>query len=80
MIVRDDSVERVGWALKDPLTGNIYLTEVCESEEDAHALRRGMRIHQSHRGNWQVCAVIVTIGQPAERSAHRESKGQANER
>jgi hypothetical protein len=62
MIVIDDSVARYGWALKDPRTGVINLAEICEEEEDAHALNRAMKVHQPRRGNWKVCRIVITVG------------------
>jgi hypothetical protein len=61
MIFVADSQVRFGWAIKHRGTGQIYLHEICEDEESARALIRGMAKHQLHRREWDIVAVGISV-------------------
>jgi len=61
MLAKADGITRAGWALADPETGNLLLGHISESEEDAHALRRGFQAHMQHMPLPDVVPVFITI-------------------
>lgn len=61
MLVRADGVHRDGWAMKDAKTGTILLSDICNDQDEAQALRREQQIHQPHRGHQHVVPVVITL-------------------
>lgn len=61
MIVKPDKLERAGWALQNMRTGEIVISDICDTEREALDLRDRMRKHQPHRGAHRVIPITVRI-------------------
>lgn len=61
MLVQTDGMEWAGWAMKDPGSDQIALSDVCETEREALELRRQQKIRQPHRGWMDVVPVRITV-------------------
>lgn len=60
MILRA-GLEQPGFALRDPVTGEIPLATICDTQGEADELRRQMAIHQPHKALPKVVMVEVTV-------------------
>lgn len=60
-MIPTDGMEYAGWAMKEPGSESIKLTDVCDTEREAIELRRQAKIRQPHRGWLDVVPVRITV-------------------
>lgn len=59
MLIIGDKVGRIGWALVQRKTGEIRLSEICDTRDKALALKHKADIHTAHRGPFDVRSIAI---------------------